>query len=125
MLSELTDKDLLIAFAAVYYLYNASDEKQGEIINEALTEGALAYNRGENFPEGEKLNYKAIVDTWIKLEEEAVNRDLILEDYEPVDYDDFGDTYSCGCCTCCGCTCDDYMWEDDGSFDDEDWGDED
>lgn len=29
MLSELTDKDLLIAFAAVYYLYNASDEKQG------------------------------------------------------------------------------------------------
>lgn len=27
------------------------------------------------------------------------------------DYEEWSDTYECGCCTCCGCTCG--LWDDD------------
>lgn len=120
------DKELLAALAALRWVVEDPEikERHVEILNTAYMENA--YEKGESFP-NEKIVEWYFINALTTLEIEAAARSLIVDDEsydEDEDMDWASDTYSCGCCTCCGCTCDYYMWEDDGSFDD-DWGDDD
>lgn len=117
------DKELLAALAALRWVVEDPEikERHAEILNTAYMENA--YEKGDSFP-NEKFVEWDFINALTTLEIEAAARSLIVDDEsydEDMDWAD--DTYSCGCCMCCGCTCDDYMWEDDGSFDEDDWED--
>lgn len=119
------DKELLAALAALRWVVEDPEikERHAEILNTAYMENA--YEKGGSFPV-EKIVEWDFINALTTLEIEAAARSLIV-DYEAYDGEEdmdwADDTYSCGCCMCCGCTCDDYMWEDDGSFDEDDWED--
>ena len=117
------DKELLAALAALRWVVEDPEikERHAEILNTSYMENA--YEKGDSFP-NEKFVEWDFINALTTLEIEAAARGLIVDDEsydEDMDWAD--DTYSCGCCMCCGCTCDDYMWEDDGSFDEDDWED--
>lgn len=117
------DTELLAALAALRWVVEDPEikERHAEILNTSYMENA--YEKGDSFP-NEKFVEWDFINALTTLEIEAAARGLIVDDEsydEDMDWAD--DTYSCGCCMCCGCTCDDYMWEDDGSFDEDDWED--
>ena len=111
------DKELLAALAALRCVVEDPEikERHDEILNTAYMENA--YEKGDSFP-NEKFVEWDFINALTTLEIEAAARGLIVDDLL---YGD--DTLSCGCCMCCGCSCDDYMWDDAGSFDDDDWED--
>lgn len=116
-LTNLSPEELTAMLAALEYVWNHDLEEKviEEFMENDLTE------EGENFPE--KFNEWHFEQAQGTLTVKAYDESILLDS---PDFDYFDDTYSCGCCTCCGCTCDDYVWEDDGSFDDDDdWGDDD
>ncbi|UOX39274.1 hypothetical protein [Enterococcus phage 47] len=121
------DKELLAALAALRWVVEDPEikERHAEILNTAYMENS--YEKGDSFP-NEKFVEWDFINALTTLEIEAAARSLIIDDESYNGEDDLlygDDTYPCGCCMCCGCSCDDYMWEDDGSFDDDDWGDDD
>lgn len=115
-LTNVSPEELTAMIAALDYVWNHDLEEKAieEFMENEFTE------EGENFPETfDERHFEKAQGTLI---DKAYDESIIVDN--PY-FDDFDDTYSCGCCMCCGCTCDDYMWEDDGSFDDDDWGDDD
>lgn len=115
-LTNLSPEELMAMLAAVEYVYyhDLEDRAIEELLGYEFTE------EGENFPEKfDEWHFEQARGTLI---DKAYDESFLMDSH---DFDEFDDTYSCGCCMCCGCTCDDYMREDDGSFDDDDWGDDD
>ncbi|AGR49036.1 hypothetical protein [Enterococcus phage IMEEF1] len=115
-LTNLSPEELTAMIAALDYVWNHDLEEKviEEFMENEFTE------EGENFPKMfDERHFEKAQGTLI---DKAYNESILVDSH---DFDDFDDTYSCGCCMCCGCTCDNYMWEDDGSFDDDDWGDDD